>query len=271
MISHPNTVHRWSRSARVKFEVTEGAKLSIVIGFVLVLIAIVWLQNNPEGWVLLVLAFGALVAVGYSLVKGEKNRRAEAMLSMAKELDRLAEGFHPIEGNYLSLRDGEYIFYERDQVELREFKSVGRSFNAGYGGLNFRLTQNLSISGGGVKGKSLAMPEESKTIDVGSATFTNDRVIFVGPNHTREWDLDKLLGLAIGENGFEVAAAVSGRHKTSARAGDSLGMITPGIAFALAAELHSEGRSKAKQLAHEISKDIRTQAAEFYRKTSTTD
>lgn len=236
----------------------------LVIGIVVLLLLIFWLQNDPEGWWLVGLVFAIIAFAIYSMNSTEKNRRAKAMVGMAKELRRLAEGFYPAEGSYLSLKDGEYVFYERDQVELREYKSSGRSFSAGYGGANYRLTQNLSVSGGGVKGKSLAMPEESKTIDVGSATFTNQRVIFVGPNHTREWDLDKLLGLSVGENGFEVAASVSGRQKTSALAGDSLGMITPGIAFALAAELHQEGKAAAKETALRLAEDIEAQAAQFY-------
>jgi hypothetical protein len=42
-----------------------------------------------------------------------------------------------------------------------------------------------------------------------------DRVILVGPNHNREWELNKLLDLQVGDNGYEVTAAVSNRNKTS--------------------------------------------------------
>ncbi|MDG2496979.1 MAG: hypothetical protein P8M68_02205, partial [Aquiluna sp.] len=82
-----------------------------------------------------------------------------------------------------------------------------------------------------------------------------------GANHTREWDLSKLLGLQISDAGFEVSAAVSGRQKTSALAGDCLGMITPGIAFALAVEIFQEGKESAQKLALDAAEDIEGQIA----------
>jgi hypothetical protein len=93
-------------------------------------------------------------------------------------------------------------------------------------------------------------------------------VVFVGPNHTREWDLSKLLGLEISDNGFQVSAGVSGRQKTSALAGDCLGMITPGFAFALAAEIFQEGADSARTLALEIASDIEASLAALEVKTS---
>jgi hypothetical protein len=53
-------------------------------------------------------------------------------------------------------------------------------------------------------------------------------------------------GTQIGDNGFEVSAAVSGRQKNSALAGNCLGM-NPGLAFALAAELSQEGKESAQK------------------------
>ena len=83
----------------------------------------------------------------------------------------------------------------------------------------------------------------------------------MGDNHTREWDLSKLLGLQVSDAGFEVSAGVSGRQKTSALAGDCLGMITPGIAFALAVEIFQEGKESAQKLAIETAEDIEGQIA----------
>jgi len=84
----------------------------------------------------------------------------------------------------------------------------------------------------------------------------------MGDNHTREWDLSKLLGMEIGDNGFEVSAAVSGRQKTSALAGDCLGMITPGFAFALAVEIFQEGKESAQKLALETAEEIEGKLSE---------
>ena len=235
--------------------------VGLIIAFLLLFFGLVWLIANPVGWVFVGIGVAGIALLIYLLKKQSTEERIKNMGVMAQELRRVAENFAPIEESYLSRKPGEYVFYERDQVELREYKSSGRATTGGYGGANYRLTQNLSVSGGGIKATSKALPEESTTIDNGSAIFTNQRVIFMGANHTREWDLSKLLGLQISDAGFEVSAAVSGRQKTSALAGDCLGMITPGIAFALAVEIFQEGKESAQQLAIETAEDIEGQIA----------
>ena len=235
--------------------------VGLIIAFLLLFFGLVWLIANPVGWVFVGIGVAGIALLIYLLKKQSTEERVKNMGVMAQELRRVAENFAPIEESYLSRKPGEYVFYERDQVELREYKSAGRATTGGYGGANYRLTQNLSVSGGGIKATSKALPEESTTIDNGSAIFTNQRVIFMGANHTREWDLSKLLGLQISDAGFEASAAVSGRQKTSALAGDCLGMITPGIAFALAVEIFQEGKESAQQLAIETAEDIEGQIA----------
>ena len=235
--------------------------VGLIIAFLLLFFGLVWLIANPVGWVFVGIGVAGIALLIYLLKKQSTEERVKNMGVMAQELRRVAENFAPIEESYLSRKPGEYVFYERDQVELREYKSAGRATTGGYGGANYRLTQNLSVSGGGIKASSKALPEESTTIDNGSAIFTNQRVIFMGANHTREWDLSKLLGLQISDAGFEVSAAVSGRQKTSALAGDCLGMITPGIAFALAVETFQEGKESAQKLAIETAEDIEGQIA----------
>ena len=226
----------------------------------LVLIALmfgfVWLLTGWVGVGFLALWVGGTLVVYTAWDKRKTAKNMAGMAGMAGELRRLSAGFLPIEDSYLSRRTGEYVFYVRDQVQLREYRSPGRITTGGYGGASYRVSQNLRISGGGIKAISKALPEESTIIDVGEAIFTNQRVVFMGPNHTREWDLGKLLGLEIGDNGFQVGASVEGRQKTSALAGDSLGMITPGLAFALAAELFQEGADSAKKLALRTAADI---------------
>ena len=98
-------------------------------------------------------------------------------------------------------------------------------------------------------------------LDTGKAIFTNQRVIFVGPNHNREWELDKLLDLQIGDNGYEVTAAVSNRNKTSALAADASTGITPGIAFAMAVLLSKEDEDEARKLAGDVASQIEAQYA----------
>lgn len=235
--------------------------LIAVIGLILLL---AWLGDNPAGWFLVLSVVGIFAAVAFSMRKAELGRRVQAMDNMARDLRSLEDDFGPID-TYLSLEPGEIAFYERGNVLLREYKSSGSTYSGGFGGASYRLTQNLSVGGGGFGGKSIRNPEEATTIDTGNAIFTNRRVVFTGPNHTREFDLDKLLNLDFDENGFEVRAAVSGRQKTSALAGDSAFGITPGIAFQLAAEFNREGEGAAKKLAGQMASDIEDQVLEYRR------
>ena len=226
----------------------------------IVLIAVMfWFAWLLVGWVgvgFLALWVGGTLVIYLLWEKRKTAKNIMGMAGMAGELRRLSAGFHPIDDSYLSRRTDEYVFYVRDQVQLREYRSPGRSTTGGYGGASYRVSQNLRISGGGIKAISKALPEESTIIDLGEAIFTNQRVVFMGPNHTREWDLSKLLGLEISDNGFQVGAGVSGQRKTSALAGDCLGMITPGIAFALAAEIFQYGKKSAQALALETANNI---------------
>jgi hypothetical protein len=45
--------------------------------------------------------------------------------------------------------------------------------------------------------------------------LTNERLIFSGPNHTREWDFDKLLMLSTSDDESDYFISVSNRQKTS--------------------------------------------------------
>ena len=231
----------------------------------IVLIAVMfWFAWLLVGWVgvgFLALWVGGTLVIYLLWEKRKTAKNITGMAGMAGELRRLSAGFHPIDDSYLSRRTDEYVFYVRDQVQLREYRSPGRSTTGGYGGASYRVSQNLRISGGGIKAISKALPEESTIIDLGEAIFTNQRVVFMGPNHTREWDLSKLLGLEISDNGFQVSAGVSGRPKTSALGGDCLGMITPGFAFALAAEIFQESKESAQHLAIQTAEMIEERVA----------
>ena len=235
----------------------------VIIVLIALMFGFVWILAGWAGVLFLALWVGSTLVIYLIWEKRKAAKNIAGMRGMAEELRRLASGFHPIEDTFLSRSADEFVFYARDQVQLREYKSAGRSTTGGYGGASYRLSQNLSVSGGGIKAISKTLPEESTIVDMGDAIFTNQRVVFVGPNHTREWDLSKLLGLEISDNGFQVSAGVSGRQKTSALAGDCLGMITPGIAFALAAEMFQGGTESAQKLAMNTADKIESELKGF--------
>jgi len=234
---------------------------TVMIALIAIMFFFVWLIAGWTGALLLGLWVMATLVIYQVWEKQKLAKNKVALAGMARELRRLAQGFEPIDDSFLSRRADEYVFYVRDGVQLREFKSSGRTTSGSYGGASFRLSKNLSISAGGIEATTKARPEESTMIDTGEVVFTNQRVVFSGPNHTREWDLSKLLGMQIGDYGFEVSAAVSGRQKTSALAGDCAGMITPGFAFALAAEMFQLGEQRARKLATKTAQDIEARLA----------
>jgi hypothetical protein len=51
--------------------------------------------------------------------------------------------------------------------------------------------------------------------DQGVVMLTNERLIFSGPNHTREWEFDKLLMLSTSDDESDYFISVSNRQKTS--------------------------------------------------------
>lgn len=93
----------------------------------------------------------------------------------------------------------------------------------------------------------------------GKLTLSNQRAVFVNPNHTREFEFKNLLDLDIPENGFTVRVSVSGQQKTSALRADAAEGLTPGFAFGIAAALFQRGEQDAKDLAAQILRDIETQ------------
>lgn len=229
--------------------------------FFLGLFLLFWLISEPSGWFLVL--FVALI-VGVIIFATQKARQSKSigeLVAMARELRRFEREIPRLADSFLALEKNEFAFYERSGVQLREYKSPGRESSGGFGGVGFRLTDRISVGGGGYRGQSRAKPEEVTVLDTGKAIFTNQRVIFVGPNHNREWELNKLLDLQIGDNGYEVTAAVSNRNKTSALAADASTGITPGIAFAMAVLLSKEDEEEARKLAGDVASQIEAQYA----------
>lgn len=227
------------------------------------LLGLMWLQENPNGIFLVIGFIAAVIAAIAYWRKQVTKKNVEQLYSLRGQLREFEKGFKPIDGVYLSFQEGEFAFYERSDVALLEFKSSGSTTTGGYLGGNVSVSKNVSLSGGGYQGKTTRNEETSTVLDTGKAIFTNKRVVFVGPNHTREFDFDKLLDLDVSENGYTVRAAVSGRQKTSALQASAEGGLTPGFAFALGVELFQQGESVAKELAGQIASDIEGQYRKF--------
>ncbi len=227
--------------------------------FFLGLFLLVWLINDPSGWFFVLFVVLLVGVIIFATQKARQSKSVAELVAMARQLRRFEREIPRLADSFLALEKNEFAFYERSGVQLREYKSPGRESSGAFGGVGVRLTKGISVAGGGYKGQSRAKPEELTVLDTGKAIFTNQRVIFVGPNHNREWELDKLLDLQIGDNGYEVSAAVSNRNRTSALAADASSGITPGILFAIAVQLSKGDEQEAKKTAGDVANQIEQQ------------
>lgn len=224
-----------------------------------------YLQQNPEYWWVVFLIIG-LIAIGWYLLRRMKiadNRTY--LLRIADELEAIIADFASID-TYLSLQKGEKAIYERGGVQLREYKGTGSSFQSGNAGVIVRATNNIGVTLGGSRGSLTPNPEQQTVIDVGTLIFTNQRILFAGPNHAREWEFSKLINFSTGDNGFVADIAVSNRPRVSAIAADSQHGITPGIMASICIDLFQDGEDKARATAQELIDGIRTKAAANNRK-----
>jgi hypothetical protein len=106
-----------------------------------------------------------------------------------------------------TLWSGEGIFHETGRTPSTYVGgSSGVSIPVG-GGIRFRV--------GAMKGQVIPGEELQVDKDRGVVMLTNERLIFSGPNHTREWNFDKLLMLSTNEDESDYLINVSNRQKTS--------------------------------------------------------
>ena len=235
-----------------------------LIGLFAVILFFVWLTDNPAALlVFLAIAVIAGLIFWWRRRVAQDNRVREGH-AMGRRIEALAAKLGPLTSIALSLRPEEKAFYQLDGVELREYRSGGSSYQGGYAGGNLNVTQGFSVSAGGNRGKIVRDQEQATTLDVGTAIFTTQRVIFSGPNHTREWDLSKLLNIDVGENGYEVSISSSNSQRTAALAGPMELGITPGVLFSIALEIFQEGEEAGKAFALKTAKDIKDQAEGYF-------
>ncbi len=236
-----------------------------ILGFIFLLMFVAsaggWLEQNPEGWIVVFLAIAVFVAIWYFLRKSRIENNIAAMERIADELEAIIKDFAGIDGQ-LTLRKGEKAIYQRGEVQLREYKETGSDFQSGNAGVIVRATENVGVTLGGSRGSLTPKPEAQAVIDIGTAIFTNQRILFAGPNHAREWELDKLITFSAGDNGFTLDLAVSNRSRVSTLAADSSTGITPGIMAAVCIELFQDGEESARKSAQELIADIRKKVTE---------
>lgn len=208
---------------------------------------------------IITLAIVALIVV--AIVQGVKHKKATekaALLSIADRLEAMSKDLKPIEANGgLALKAGEAVYFESQPVGLIEYRSSGSTYSGMNQSVSVPIVKGVRYSVGSSQGSITRNPEQLTQIDTGKAIFTNKRIIFVGPNNTREWDLSKLVDMTAGPNGQTISISVSNRQKTSGLSSIGRENITPGFYASIIQQLHSEGLVAAKKNALEIAQGIR--------------
>ena len=222
-----------------------------------------WLDNRSKGdnsgYMLVVLSFAFLVSFSTYLFLRSRDRKRDALESLEKQmaiLDRMSEGTFEEEDYVFATQKDEVVIARVNQTMLREFRSNGSTSSGGFGGVSFPVFGRVRGNVGGYSGRSRRNPEESTPIDVGTSTYTNQRIVFAGENVVREFDLDKLVNLEAGDNGITVTIAVSNRDKASVLASVNFDDLTPGIAASIAVAYQEGGKAEALKTINETKQQI---------------
>jgi len=236
-----------------------GCALLIVLFFAI--LAFQWIIQNP--WSLLVIAAAIAVAVAISRqLKAEKKiKDRQDHSNHATRVEYLAQNLRAKWYPPMTLRLGEVVIYHLSQVGLNEYRSNGSTYSGTTNGFSFRVTKNVRYNTSVSQGNINKKPEVLQTVDTGSATFTNQRVVYTGEKYTREWNFDKLLNADSGPNGAWVKFSVSNRQTVSGLGASNPREIMPGMLAAIAYEWFEKGEAAASRFALETAGRMRAIAA----------
>ncbi|AVG24267.1 HIRAN domain-containing protein [Pontimonas salivibrio] len=190
----------------------------------------------------------ALIVTGVIFVRRQifRSRAMSFGRQQANALEALAQSFPGQHSTALAMKKGEEFVYEAHGVALMETRTGARRSRRTIGALTFRVAPGVFATGGAGGSVSPPPPEHMTAIDQGYAVFSNQRVVFVGSMHTREWAFSKLLG-ATPFQSSGVLMAVSNRQKMSGIVPTHQGGLSPWVAFQIAQHVAEHGVEAAKQ------------------------
>jgi hypothetical protein len=115
----------------------------------------------------------------------------------------------------LMLKRNERAFWTLRGAGLVEPRRGPGHWQGGYSGFSFRVAKGVRYHVGGTRGHYEQGQEAPTVIDTGTATITDQRVVFQGAKQSREWAFSKLLGYQHFDSPPWTAIQVSNRQKTS--------------------------------------------------------
>lgn len=228
-----------------------------VLSLIIVLGFIVSLLSTPAGWILLIVAGLIIWFAVYQIRASKQEKFLNGLAYQADQLSLVAAGKIQDTSLAMALNKGEKVLATLPYTLLTEYQSTGSSYSGGNAGVSFPLFGSVRGHVGGQGGQITKNPEQLMAIDTGTSIFTNQRIVFSGAKFVRDWDLDKVVSLEPGPNGFNVKIAVSNNARTSGLQSPDMNLFGPGYLAAYAFNYHQNGAASAKKWADELVTQIR--------------
>ena len=143
----------------------------------------------------------------------DEQEQLEALRGTVQTFRGLTRADEP--GISLETHPGELVFYVATGVALIEPRRLPSTWQGGYSGFSFRVARGVRWHVGGTRGHTVQGAEVPTPVDTGTATITNQRVVFQGAKQAREWLFAKLLGYQHAVDLPWTAIQVSNRQKVS--------------------------------------------------------
>jgi hypothetical protein len=213
--------------------------------------------KNPWVWLFITALVGVLIWANKVQSKRKVSTDKASHLRNIQLLESIASNLPSSVSSGLALKKGEVVVYRLDEVGLVEYRSNGSSYSGGSQGFSFRIMKGVSYRVGANRGAIVKNPETPQMVDEGSATFTNQRVVFAGANQSREWEFEKFLDTNVSANGVTAYMSVSNRQKTSGLTWTNKNDLTPGLVLAVANDYFEGGLDAAKQRCRETANEIK--------------
>ena len=116
--------------------------------------------------------------------------------------------------NTLMQKAGEHTLWSATGI-FHETGRTASTYAGGTAGVSIPVGGGIRFRVGAMKGQVIPGIELQVDRDQGVVMLTTERLIFSGPNHTREWNFDKVLMLSTNEDESDYFISVSNRQKTS--------------------------------------------------------
>lgn len=146
----------------------------------------------------------------------QEREHVEDVLYMVEHLDEVYQAATAELGGDLRTKPGEHVLLCIGGASLVEPRRTAGSYQGGSAGVSFRVTKGVRFRVGRHRGTFVPGPEQQTIIDQGGRTYiTTQRVVFVGPHHSREWLFSKMLSMSHDDSRGATYIQVSNRQKTS--------------------------------------------------------